>query len=62
MSKNNLLSAKILAERLSIARPTIYELMRKHSFPRPVKLGSRSLWLEDEVNAWVNSLAEARNG
>jgi predicted DNA-binding transcriptional regulator AlpA len=30
-------------------------------FPRPVKVGSRNLWPEDEVDAWIESRIRARD-
>lgn len=56
-----LLSAKQIAAQLSVSRPTVYTLMRDHDFPKPIKIGSRSLWYEHEVEAWVQSRSGARN-
>jgi predicted DNA-binding transcriptional regulator AlpA len=30
-------------------------------FPRPVKVGSRNLWPEDEVDAWIEARIRARD-
>jgi prophage regulatory protein len=43
-----------------IGRAYWYELVREGKAPRPVKLGKRSLWLESEISAWVERLAEQR--
>lgn len=56
----NLLSARAVAERLSVSRAYVYKLMRDHDFPSPVKMGSRSAWRQDEVDAWVTLRSEAR--
>jgi len=60
-SLSQLISAKQIAARLSVSRPTVYTLMRDHGFPRAIKIGSRSLWRESEVEAWVQSRSGARN-
>lgn len=43
-----------------ISKPTIYRLIAKGEFPPPVKVGRRSLWLADELEAWVHMLATLR--
>ena len=49
-------------ERTSLTRSTIYELMEKGAFPRPVKIsGARSnAWVESEVDAYVEARIQAR--
>lgn len=37
----------------SLKRSSIYEMIATNSFPRPIKLGSASAWVQDEVHAWV---------
>jgi prophage regulatory protein len=37
-----------------LSRSSIYEGVRKGTFPAPIKLGPRSVgWLQSEVEAWV---------
>jgi len=42
-------------ERTSLKRSTIYDLMEKRSFPRPIKIsGARqNAWIESEVDDYV---------
>ena len=44
-------------ERTSLRRSTIYDLMEKGAFPRPVKIsGARSnAWIADEIQAYVEA-------
>ncbi|QXN67985.1 regulatory protein cox [Microcystis phage Mwe-Yong1] len=37
----------------SLARSTIYDLIRERDFPRQVKIGSASRWAESEVLDWM---------
>jgi prophage regulatory protein len=43
-----------------LSRSTIYELMARGDFPRPVRIGQRAVaWREDAVSAWIASLRRA---
>jgi prophage regulatory protein len=43
-------------------RSTIYVLIREGAFPRPVRLGSKSVrWVEDEVSQWNDEQIAARD-
>ena len=45
---------------LNVRRTTLYRLVTKGDFPKPIKIGSRSLWLRREVLAWIEERAAAR--
>jgi prophage regulatory protein len=37
-----------------LSRSTIYELIKKSQFPKPVSLGLRAVgWVDSEVEAWI---------
>ena len=43
-------------EKVSLSRATIYKMISRGEFPRPVQIGQRSVgWLPEEVNAWLES-------
>lgn len=44
-------------ERTSLKRSTIYDLMEKGLFPRPIKIsGARqNAWLENEIEAYIEA-------
>jgi prophage regulatory protein len=45
-----------------LPRSTIYEMMATGRFPKPVRLGARSVgWIESEVLAWQRSRITARD-
>jgi prophage regulatory protein len=47
---------KTVCELTGWSRSTIYLKMDESVFPKPIKLGKRSVgWLENEVLAWVQS-------
>ena len=37
----------------------IYEQMGTGAFPRPIKIGRRSLWVLSEVDAWIKAQVRA---
>ena len=38
-----------------------YELIKRGSFPKPVKIGNASRWLNEEITKWIRELAEERD-
>ncbi len=47
-------------EMTGLGRSTIYELMSKGDFPRPVKLTGKAIaWPESRVTAWLQGRAAA---
>jgi len=46
-----------------LPRATIYDKIAKGIFPRPIKLGERSVgWLETEIIAWQKARVAERDG
>ena len=46
-----------------LPRATIYDKIAKGMFPRPIKLGERSVgWLETEIIAWQQARVAERDG
>lgn len=45
------------------SRSTIYDKVKQGDFPKPVKIGERAVgWVEAEVDDWVKTRIEARDG
>ena len=43
-----------------MSRASIYRLMQRGEFPRPVKVGSTAVrWKESDLTAWIESRPEA---
>lgn len=47
-------------ELIPISRMSVYRLIKTDEFPRPVKVGGRSVWAKDEIEAYMNAKREAR--
>ena len=46
--------------RCGLSKSTIYALISKDDFPRPVRVGMRAVaWPSDAVDKWVNARIEA---
>jgi prophage regulatory protein len=56
-----LLSLPDVLQRVPISRARFYQLIARGTFPRQVKVGARSAWIEHEVDRWVDSLAARRD-
>jgi prophage regulatory protein len=47
-------------DRVGLGRSTIYSLVGRGQFPRPVSLGDRAMaWLESDIDAWIQTKVEA---
>lgn len=47
--------------RVGMHPSTIYAEIKAGNFPKPVKLGRSSRWVESEVDAWINAQIAARD-
>ena len=49
-------------ERVPYSRSTIYALIQKNEFPKPISIGERAVaWLEVDVDEWIAArVARAR--
>jgi prophage regulatory protein len=54
-------SLPTLCQRIGLCRSNIYQQIQGGKFPEPVKIGRSSRWLAAEIEAWVNTQAEARS-
>lgn len=50
-----LLSLTEVRALVPVTRQTLHAWVQEGLFPEPVKAGRRILWLEDEVQAWVEA-------
>jgi prophage regulatory protein len=64
MQPTRLLRRREVQTLTGLGRSTIYDRMAHDQFPRPVRLGARSVaWLASEIDAWINArIVESRPG
>ncbi len=47
-------------DRVGLARPTIYRYIRAGLFPKQIKIGRQSGWIESEIESWINERMQDR--
>jgi prophage regulatory protein len=61
MSAETLLPRREVERRVGLGRSTIYKRIAAGTFPKPVKLGASSCWVESEVEAWIQERIAERD-
>ena len=57
-----LITFKSVQQRVGLGKSRIYELIGEHKFPLPIKPGGwRNVWLESEIDAWLDHLLANRD-
>ena len=52
--KIRILRLSQVLDRVGLSRSTLYERIKKGTFPRQITLGARAVgWLEHEIDAWL---------
>ncbi|CAO97477.1 helix-turn-helix transcriptional regulator [Erwinia tasmaniensis] len=62
MSQNLIRMPEVL-RRIGLGKAWVYKLISQGIFPKPVKIGSRSIaFVESEIDAWINQRIAERDG
>lgn len=40
---------------VKVSKSTVYKLMALDEFPRPIKIGDRSLWKRSDIDHWIEN-------
>jgi len=49
--------------RTGLPKSSIYALMAKGAFPKPIKIGVRAVgWLDSDIDAWIEAQVSASRG
>ena len=52
---------KDVVKKIGLCRATIYSMISRGEFPRPIRIGERATgWRESELEAWLARRSEAR--
>ena len=57
---HDLMTRDEVTDKVRCARSTLYVLMDRDGFPRPIKIGRSNCWIADEVDAWLKRQAAKR--
>jgi len=61
MAERYLLKLAEVQKRTALSRSSIYAKVASGTFPRPVKQGASSVWVDTEVQAWIDALISSRD-
>jgi prophage regulatory protein len=62
MKEERLLKLAEVMEITALGRASIYQQVKRGTFPKPIKLGRRSTaWPASEIQAWIRDRIAARN-
>lgn len=50
MKKDKRIKIREVVERVQIGKSTIYNLIKKGQFPKPIKIGGSVFWKESDIN------------
>ena len=58
-----MLKLPAVMQKTALSRSSIYQFAKDGKFPKPIKLGERSVaWDASEITAWIEQRAEQRGG
>lgn len=60
MMSETMLRQKDITEKKKIPKSTIYYNINNGDFPKPIKKGRSSYWLESEVDEWLTNESPTR--
>jgi prophage regulatory protein len=58
--ENTLLKIKQVQDRVSLSRSSIYKMLNREEFPKPIKIGARTAWSEASITQWIAGLQRTR--
>jgi prophage regulatory protein len=56
-----LISLPEVMRKTASCRASVYKRVASGQFPRPVKIGRSTRWLEAEIDRWIDAAAHARD-
>jgi prophage regulatory protein len=60
LGEARLIRLPAVRERVGMGRTALYALIKVGKFPRPVKVGAASAWIDLEITRWIEQLASSR--
>jgi prophage regulatory protein len=61
MTERRLIKLAEVQKMTALCRSSIYAKVAAGEFPKPVKNGSSSAWVDTEVQAWIDDLIDRRD-
>ena len=61
LANDKMVDMKFITEFTGLTDKWFYKLIQDGNFPRPIKLGRSSRWMQSEVEAWLQArIAQSR--
>lgn len=61
MIERRLIKLAEVQKRTALCRSSIYAKVAAGTFPKPVKSGSSSAWVDTEVQGWIDAMIDRRD-
>lgn len=58
-SGKTLLRIRDVIDKTKIGKTKIYNMIKNNEFPRHVKIGGMSLWIEEEIDIWIEGIMKS---
>lgn len=55
------LTVNEIMTQLKISKTTVYDLVKRRGFPKPLRIGGSSRWIEEEVSAYLEEQKAKRD-
>jgi predicted DNA-binding transcriptional regulator AlpA len=55
-TKSRLIGKPEVLERVNVTFPTLWLWMREGKFPRSRDVGGKAVWVESEIDSWIEGL------
>ena len=59
-TRKRLLSKAVVLDRIPLSYAQLWQMMLDGTFPRSVKVGVKTFWFEEEINAFMASLQRSK--
>ncbi|MGQ5245456.1 helix-turn-helix transcriptional regulator [Xanthomonas arboricola] len=59
--QHRLLRLRDVLDKVGLSKSTVYAMIRRKEFPKPVHLGCMATWVESEIDAWITSRIDERD-
>lgn len=59
--QRQLLTLRDVIDKVAMSKTYIYEMGKKGTFPKPVKFGISSRWVESEIDEWIEARIAERD-
>lgn len=56
---NRFINLSAVEDKTALKKSSIYAKVKTGNFPAPIKMGVRTVWIESEIDAWLDAQVAA---